>query len=291
MWQAVDGNENEQTKKLREKARVWSRAVSRSSLTRHDVVIGMKTSLYPSITFGLMATTIDKKQADSIFAPVREGALPKSGYMRSMPAIVVHGPERYGGMGIKDLYTLQGIAHVKAMVDEGGTASPTGQLLQQVIEGHVLEVGRSRGIFELPYAEIKQELTYSWIQDTLQFLDKTGISIQGETPNLQKWRENDSFLMDDITLAQGTHITDADRKAFQRCRLYLQVNTLSDIVNGGGTHILTAAWRVRKDWTLLSSEAYGWPYQPNPTQYEHPLPGLNIRLSGVGLIGPPICLA
>ena len=266
VWQAVDGNEKEQTKQLREKARVWSRAVSRSSLTRHDVVIGMKTSLYPSITFGLMATTIDKKQADSIFAPVREGALPKSGYMRSMPDIVVHGPERYGGMGIKDLYTLQGIAHVKALVDEGGTVSPTGQLLQQVIEGHVLEVGRSRGIFELPYAEIKQELTYSWIQDTLQFLDTTGISIKGATPALQQWRENDSFLMDDITSVQGTNITDADRQAFQRCRLYLQVNTLSDIVNGGGTHILAAAWRVHKEWTSMSSAAYGWPYQPTPTQ-------------------------
>ena len=264
VWQAVDGNEKVQTEKLYEKAKVWSRAVSRSSLNRNDAVIGMKTSLYPSITFGLMATTMSKEQGESIFKPIREGVLPKTGYTKTMPAIVVHGPEKYGGMGIKDIYTLQGIAHVKALIDEGGTESPTGQLLQQVIEGHTIEIGRSKGIFEVPYEEIKEEITYSWIQDTLRFTNETGIRIKGETPRLKKWRDNDSFLMDDVQEVQGTHISDADRQAFQRCRLYLQVNTLSDIVNGGGTHILKAAWEVNKEWESLSSNAYEWPYQPPP---------------------------
>ena len=266
VWQAIDGNERVQTEKLREKAREWSRAVARSSLTRHDAVFGMKTSLYPSITFGLMATTLTKNQGEVIFSPIREGALPKTGYARSMPAIMVHGPEKYGGIGIKDIYTLQGIAHIKAMLDEGDSKSATGQLIRQVIEGHTLEAGRQNSIFQIPYTEIKEELTYSWVQDTLRFMDETDIRITGGIPRLKMWRERDSFLMDDVSTTQGTHITKVDRRAFQRCRLYLRVNTLSDIVNGGGTHILGAAWKVKREWKSLSSEAYVWPYQPTPSR-------------------------
>ena len=77
-----------------------------------------------------------------------------------MPATIVHGPAKYGGIGIKDLYTLQGIAHLKVLIDEAGSSTPTGSLLQQVIEGHVLEVGRSESIFKLSYKEIQPELTY-----------------------------------------------------------------------------------------------------------------------------------
>ena len=264
VWQAIDGNEKTQTQKLKDKAHEWSRAASRSSLTRHDSVIGMKTSLYPSITFGLMATTLSQKQGEEIFKPIREGALPKTGYARSMPALVVHGPEKYGGVGIKDIYSLQGIAHIKALLDEGGTSTPTGQLIQQVMEGHTIEAGRARNLFDLPYSEIKHELTYSWVQDTLRFLDEKKIKIQGDLPTLKKWRDNDSFLLDDIQNVHGTCIREDDRKAFQRCRLYLRVNTLSDIVNGAGTHILESAWTVKRDWVSLSSNAYGWPYQPPP---------------------------
>ena len=66
----MDGNEKVQTEKLYEKAKVWSRAVSRSLLNRNNAVVGMKTSLYPSITFGLMATTMSKEQGESIFKPI-----------------------------------------------------------------------------------------------------------------------------------------------------------------------------------------------------------------------------
>ena len=264
VWQAVDGNEDTQTEKLHEKARTWSRAVCRSSLTRDDVVTGLRTSLYPSITFGLMATTLTKEQGDTIFKPIREGVLPKSGYARSMPGIMVHGPIKYGGVGIKDIYTLQGIAHIKVLVDEGGTKTPTGQLIQQVIEGHTLEAGRSGNIFSIPYDEIQNELTYSLVKDTLRFISESNVTVMGDIPRLKKWREDDTFLMDDIQRAQGVEITDNDREAFQRCRKYLQVSTLSDIVNGGGTHILETAWNVRREWTSLSGSAYEWPYQPRP---------------------------
>ena len=266
VWQAIDGNEDKQTEKLKEKAREWSRSIMRSSLTRNDVAIGVTTSLYPSLTFGLMATTMSRKQCDDIFTPIRQGALRKTGYPQTMPATIVHGPAKYGGIGIKDLYTLQGIAHLKVLIDEAGSRTPTGSLLRQVIEGHVLEVGRSKSIFKLSYKEIQPELTYSWIQDTIKAADAIGVDIEGEIPKLKTWREDDKLLMDAVNETRGTYITKADRESFQKCRLYLRVNTISDIANGEGTHIMRNAWECTKDWESLSEMAYQWPYQPRPSK-------------------------
>ena len=285
VWQAVDGNEKTQTEKLKKKARQWSRAVTRSSLTRHDAVIGMKTSLYPSITFGLMSTTMTEAQCDDVFKPIRQGVLPKTGYMRTMPADIIHGPTKFGGVGIKDLHTLQGIAHVKALLDEAGTDSPTGILIMQVIEGHTLEVGRSGQLFQLKYDDIEREMTTSWIKDTLRFLNKHGLDVSGTTPVLQHWREHDSLLMDDLHNVQGTAISADDREAFHRCRLHLQASTLSDITNGYGTQILESAWTCTRKWRNISSQAYRWPYQPKPTKKDreawqrvlHIMYGVNLR--------------
>ena len=266
VWQAVDGNEEEQTDQMQQKAATWARAIARSSLTRQDTVMGVRTSLYPSLTFGLMATTLSKEQCAEVFKPIRQGALPKVGYVRSMPRVVVHGPEKYGGVGIKDLHSLQGIARIKVMIDEAGTQTPTGQLLTNVIEAHTVEVGRSGTLFSQSYQSIHAEMTYSWIKSVMEFTDENGIRLQGKTPTLQTWREDDSMLMDDIEATQGITIHTEDRAAFHRCRMHLRVATLSDITDGHGQHVLPAAWEVKQTWKTISSEAYRWPYYPPPSK-------------------------
>ena len=264
VWQAIDGNEKTQTNKMREKSSKWSRAVARSSLNRNDTIVGIKTTLYPSVTFGVMATTLDKEQCERVFKPIRAGALSKAGYAKSIPAVVVHGPKKYGGIGLKDIHSIQGIEHIKAIIDEAGTKSPTAELINIVIDGHILEVGRSGSIFEHKYSEIEGLLTKTWIQNTLEFVGEHRIKIEGNLSKLETWRERDELLMDAVAGAQGATITNEDMIAFNRCRQYLRVTTISDICTGGGTHILKSAWEVYRDWKSLSSQAYKWPFQPRP---------------------------
>ena len=233
---------------MTEKAEEWARAIARSSLTRSDTILGAKTSLYPSITYGLMVTILRQKQSKEIFKPIRKGVLGKTGFAKTMPEEIVHGPETYGGIGLKDIYSLQGIAHIKAFLDEAGTNSPTRRLMDILVEGHTLEVGRQGSIFQYPYNQIKQHLTNSWMKHTLEFTDLYGFKIQGQTPTLRTWREHDSMLMDALERTQGVHISSEEKQAFQRCRLYLQVNTISNITNGQGTNLLEAAWECKRQW-------------------------------------------
>ena len=99
-------------------------------------MLGIKTSLYSLITYGLLAITLNEDQCKSVFAPVRDKVLPKLLVSRTTPAALVHGLIDYGGMGIKELYTMQGIAHVKALLEEGSKQTATGKLMRTLIEYH-----------------------------------------------------------------------------------------------------------------------------------------------------------
>ena len=265
VWQAIDGNENTQTTKMVEKATQWATNSKTGSLSRNDIAFGIKTSLYPSITYGLMATALDKQQCEEVFKPVRKHALGPMGYNRSIPATVVHGPECYGGMGIKDMHTIQGTAHITAILDEIHKPSPTGRLLNLLHQEHTLEIGRSGFLYDHAYAEIKEIMTDTWVKNTIQFMSEHSLRFQGQHPQLQTWRDGDSLLMDDFYHVPGHRLTAADIQAANRCRIYLQVNTRSDICVGNGTRILNEAWTVDRTWSSLSAKCYNWPRQPRPS--------------------------
>ena len=266
VWQAPDGNEEKQTEKMKEKAQKWSTNIRKGFLSREEIAFGVTTSLYPSITFGMMATALTEEQAKDVFKPIRAQALGPMGYNRTMAAVVVHGPKKYGGLGIRDLYSIQGIEHIKILLEEMEGSSPTTSLLKIQHQDHVLEIGRRGFLYGWKYNEVAHLMTDTWVKNTLQFISDSEITVEGDHPELTPWRERDSMLMDDFAEAIGHRITKHDLVKANRCRLYLQATTRSDIASGNGSRILPSAWRVERDWISSSAAAYRWPYQPRPGQ-------------------------
>jgi hypothetical protein len=266
VWQAVDGNEKKQQKVMLEKADEWTASVMKSSLTKRDVITGAKTSLYPALTYGLMATNLSKKQCNQVFYPIRKRLLPKMGICRKIPAVVVHGPKKYGGLEIKDLYSIQGIEHIKALLDHAGKESSTGKLIEILISGHVLELGQEGFLFHQDYGTAETLLTDSWIKHTMEFIHNNDIEIEGEHSQLHRWRVHDSMIMDDGRKRGKKLWYPQEWTAINKCRLYLQATTKSDLSTGDGKRILTSAWECSRDWTSTSAKAYSWPVQPRPSE-------------------------
>ena len=167
-------------------------------------------------------------------------------------------------MGIKDLYTIQGVEHIKALMDETRRVTPTSDLLQIAHQEHTLEIGRRGFIYDWQYKQVAHLMTETWIKHTLRFVSESNIRIKGNLPMLKDWREGDSMLMDDFATAPGHTFTKEDMIKANRCRQYLQVTTRSDIASGNGTKIINPAWRVEKEWKPYSSSAYRWPEQKRP---------------------------
>ena len=81
----------------------------------------MKTLEYP-----LMATILSKSQCDKIMAPILDAGLAALGINRRMTQAVVYGPKQYQGVGIPDLWTLQGILKLWLAIAHGDAPTITG---------------------------------------------------------------------------------------------------------------------------------------------------------------------
>ena len=65
-----------------------------------------------------------------------------------------------------------------------------------------------------------------------------------------------------MLILHDLNLPDKEKKAFQRCRLFLQATTLTDICNAEGTQVTEDSWLgVRRENEPMF---YGWPLQKRP---------------------------
>ena len=241
VWQAIDGNEKGQVKHLKKKAGQWIEKIQNSNLSKLEVHIGVTSSLYPAITYGLGATAMSAKECNKVDSAIRK-ILPKMGYCRSVPKDIIFGHKDHGGAGLQSIHTIQGVKHIKMILNEAGTGSPTDKLFQILMEGHLLEVGHQGKLWQIDYTKVKDLLTDTWIKNTMEFKHKQGINIVGQERQLNYWRQEDSMIMEDILNTPGTTYSQEERGAINRCRMFLQCTTKSDIAESDGKVIRDSVW-------------------------------------------------
>ena len=184
----------------------------------------------------------------------------KSRVSTSIPNDALYGPADEGGLSLHHLYLTQGFLHLNKFVTFLGSDTITGNLISASLEMCTLEVGIGRSIFSLDYDKFGQLVTNSWVQHIWKFCFKYDITL---TDRCSKFplpsRENDLYLMEAFE-AQGyqkKHLL-----LLNKCRLYLQVLTVSDIMNGKGNGF-TRAFLCEKDHQPRNH--YKWPFQATPT--------------------------
>ena len=198
--------------------------------------------------------------------PAFDVILSKMGLNKKLPRIFRFAPRILGSLGLPHLYIIQGIAHVLAMLNHCGKGSQIGIMLTAQMELCNIEIGSGKHIFDLPYKEYESLLTHCWIKSTWQFLDKYGIVLMGPyaKPSLQ--RENDEFLMERLIQNYRQYFTPKEIRTINKCRLYLQVLTLGDIYNSGGTQVYK---NVREGQRLKERKRkFKWPCQIRPSKSE-----------------------
>ncbi len=125
-------------------------------------------------------------------------------------------------------------------------------------------------------------MTDTWVKNTLESMDKDKIRMETDNPSLEKWTENDSYIMEDA-IREG--IEGKQLQAINRCRLYLRAITRSDLSNRGGLEILPEMLKVERGAQSFSSTRYNWPHQERPSmsdrrewmQAMHQLYGVDMR--------------
>jgi hypothetical protein len=162
--------------------------------------------------------------------------LPKLHLNRIIARSIVFGPTRYGGLSIRTLYSIQSIGQLTSFVGHSNAADKTSKLLGISLSYLQPAVGVCSSVLTLPYHLYSTWIDSYWLTSFWRFLCKSQIMLVLSTqwiPSLAR--------VEDIALME--YFVNAGYPASQlaqlnRCRLYLQVITLADIVSADGTCIL-----------------------------------------------------
>jgi hypothetical protein len=261
VYLSPDGNNTKAVAQLRKKGKDWSELVSTGHLTAKDVRLALDTTIIKSLEYPLPALTLTEKECKEIIAPILAVALPKARVCRTYPRAVVYGPKGTLGLGMNNLYYVQGTKHIAMFHQYIGTNTITGELLRASVEITKIHIGHRGNIFTLDYHMLGSLSPPSWISHLWHFCHTSKIRVvETITPNVALSRVNDCFLMEAI--ASSRYFTKNELCHINRCRLYLKVMTLSDIVNGNGTQLRHGV--LKGQLMELESLQYIWPRQERP---------------------------
>jgi hypothetical protein len=106
----------------------------------------MTTIFFANLRYPLRVTTFTRTQREDILRPVLQTTLSASGIYRNISRAAVHGPLEYQDLGITDLYTLQGLAHIQLLLRFGKQIPMQGQLPRTSLEQLRLKLGIPVGL-------------------------------------------------------------------------------------------------------------------------------------------------
>lgn len=256
---APDGNNVDAVRHLRRKAEEWSDYINTGHLNKTDAWLATESTILKSLLYPLAALTLTDKECSHIIAPVLDAGLRSSAVCKNFPRAATYGPKSEGGLQLPNLYVQQGLSRIAFLTDNLGENNMSGELLRTSIEAAKVEIGVGRNLFALDYKLYRHLLTESWVKSTWQFAYENSINIVDKvTKNLTLHRQNDVFLME-IIVHHG--FTKTELQKINRCRLYLQATTLSDITIGYGNKY-NRAYNCILDPTI--PHHYIWPIQPRP---------------------------
>ncbi len=176
----------------------------------------------------------------------------------NFPRVVAFAPIFIGGLGLTHLYFEQSIHQVRLFIGLSRVTSELLTLFHIGLDYFRLHAGRESCPFsqptDLPY------LNRDWFSSILAALTTTHTSFNTTNPEYFKPKcRNDRCLMDVFLDAK---IPPKQLQACNRCRLYIQAITISDITEPTGTRIERAFARCEQ---IIPSKLR-WPYQMAPSK-------------------------
>ncbi len=236
---AMDGTQTMQTEALIAITHRWADRVRSGRLTHIEAWFSLMWCIMKTLEYPLMATSLSQKQCDEIMKPILDAGLAALGISRTMNSDVVYGPRRYQGVGIPDLWLLQGILKLWITVAHGDTATVTGSSLRAVLALHTNELGLLGSFLLHDYDKYSHLATNTWLKNLWHFCHQSNIQLKPSSPPIPLARENDIFLM--VAFSQMGY-QDEDLYHLNLCRLWCHSIRLSDICTGDGLRIHPIVW-------------------------------------------------
>ena len=263
VWQAASGQEDTQTKVLKDKISDWG--AKTKGMTRSEATTASISTIGRTVRYPLGATAMNQKQCTEVDSTWKKHVLGKMGVVRTAPKQIVYSPIQFGGIGLHETEVDQMIDHVKMLLNHGHAQTITGKLIRNTLQQLVIELGMKGNPFSQDLTKIKYLTENTWIENTIRSCYQYQIMITATDNWLKEWIETDEFVM---TRAINILSTKGARQ-INKVRMYLRVATWSDLMMADGKSIdKEILFGTRGNSPSPSRYAYQWPNIPKPTPEE-----------------------
>jgi hypothetical protein len=251
------GNQQDEVHRLKQKSDHMAKQISLHALSPTEAKMAYEFFYIPAMRYSLSITSINQMDFETIQRKATGALLSIMGFNRNMPREVVFSSKLYQGLSLKHLYDIQGVDGTRLLLQEVNSTSTTGQLMRATIDVIQMEAGIGRPILEdnRPLAYIE----WGWIPSIRDFLHHIKAEISNASNRPHQYREGDSYIMDSPMIHEMTR---KEQILINRCRIYLQVECISDIATADGTAINKSWFSSQSPKRSTSNKV--WPLQNDP---------------------------
>jgi hypothetical protein len=253
------GNQQDEILRLKEKSNRLAMQINSHALSRVEAKMAYESFYTPAMRYSLSITAINQMDFETVQKNATNSLLSALGFNRHMPREIVYCTQKYQGLGFKHMYDLQGTDSVRLLLQELNYKQSSMSTLLR----HLLEVIQQEAGIGAPILEDTRPLQYiewGWIPSIRDFLNHIDGRITNANMGLDKYRTNDSLIMDSPTLHRN--MNRKEQILINQCRLLLQVECMSDIASSDGRTI-NEAW-YNNTSTKPSKSTKRWPAQGDP---------------------------
>jgi hypothetical protein len=252
----------DEVKFLQNKAIQWSEKVRVGFLNNVETWTCLNTTVMKTIEYGLPATTMTKKDLDSIISPIINVGLSRSGICRKLARKIVFVPNKYQGLGARHPYETQGINKTEILFQ------PDWKMTTNLVETSwvqtMAECGMGADFLLEDASNVSDILTDGWVVSLWKFLTSNSISVERIDTTYHRSKRNwtDEYIMKDV--CKTKQFTKEELRTFNYCRMFLKVELVTDIMTADGKGFRRHIWQAIKDYC---HEDFSKSY------YEQPKPG------------------
>jgi len=220
---------------LKEIALTYASVVTGTHLSRQEALTSYIQYLLPKLRYQPPLLALTAKQCYTLQSIILQALLPKLHINRHTARSIIHGPSELGGLALPQLYTTQGVDKLYLLLGHLRIKDRTGDLIHS--DFTYLQLLSGSGTFILNQDQKNYRwVEQGWLTSIWAFINSSNLQLV--YPN--QWvptlpRQHDKYLME---FFRSLHLPHTTIEQLNRCRLYLQVVTVSDISSACGKYIL-----------------------------------------------------
>jgi hypothetical protein len=141
-----------------------ARRIIDAAMKRHSAYLIFQINYKPALSYPLHHTLFTDQQCDSIQSSFINAILPKMGFNRHMPRVVIFGPQIYGGVALADAKVEQTVFLVTDMITELQRSTLVGKQFKYLIANYQRYLGTAIPFFhqnpaDYPYKPRNSRIT------------------------------------------------------------------------------------------------------------------------------------